>query len=79
MVESLEHQDLEHFTSLTILSSDYQRVTTLPGKMPDVVISAWQEIWAMDEQSLGGRRKYIADFEIYDQRVADPNCAVVDI
>lgn len=47
--------------------------------MPEVVISAWQEIWAMNENELGGKRKYIADFEIYDQRAVNPNNTVIDI
>lgn len=31
------------------------------------------------KKNFGGKRKYIADFEIYDQRAADPNNAVIDI
>jgi len=53
--------------------------TNEPGKMPDVVISAWQKIWAMKESDFGGKRKYISDFEIYDQRASNPNHAVIDI
>ena len=52
---------------------------TLPGKMPEVVISAWQKIWAMKPSDVGRTRKYIADFEVYDERAADPNNSIVDI
>ena len=47
--------------------------------MPDVVISAWQKIWAMDGNDFGGKRKYIADFEVYDERASNPNNTVIDI
>lgn len=30
-------------------------------------------------EQLGGQRAYKADFEVYDQRAADPNSAVLDI
>ncbi len=33
----------------------------------------------MSEEVLGGKRNYIADFEVYDQRASDVNHAVVDI
>ena len=78
-VDSLENQDLSQFKTITIPKSGYQKFTTEPGKMPDVVISAWQKIWAMKENDFGGRRKYIADFEVYDERAADPNNTIIDI
>jgi predicted transcriptional regulator YdeE len=64
---------------ITIPESQYQRFTTAPGVMPAVVIQAWQSIWQMSPQELGGERRYLADFEIYDQRAMDPNSTVVDI
>ncbi|NKB47285.1 MAG: AraC family transcriptional regulator [Legionellales bacterium] len=79
MVESLLNQDLEKFKTITIPASSYQKFSTEPGKMPEVVISAWQEIWTMRESDFGGKRRYVADFEIYDQRAADSNNTVVDI
>ena len=42
-------------------------------------IAAWQAIWAMNESELNGKRRYIADFEIYDDRASDPNNTVVEI
>lgn len=47
--------------------------------MPDVVISAWQKIWAMRKDDFVGKRKYFVDFEGYDQRASGPNNTVVDI
>ncbi len=78
-VDSLQDQDLEKFKTITIPASHYQKLTTSPGKMPNVVISAWQEIWAMKENDFGGKRQYVADFEVYDERATDPNNTVIDI
>ena len=78
-VQSLEGQDLSKFTSLIIPASRYVKFTTDTGKMPDVVINAWQAIWQMNSTDLGGKRQYLADFEIYDQRAHAPDKAVVDI
>lgn len=64
---------------ITIPASDYQRFTTPAGQMPNIVINAWQAIWQMDEKTLGGKRAYSADFEVYDERALDPNNAVVDV
>ena len=33
----------------------------------------------MKEDDFEAKRKYIADFEVFDQRASDPNNAVVDI
>lgn len=60
-------------------TSQYQRFTTPAGKMPDIVIQAWQSIWSMSAEALGGTRRYLADFEVYDHRAHDPLNAVADI
>lgn len=67
------------FQSLTIPATQYQKFTTSPGKMPEVVIHAWQEIWKMSANDFGGARAYVADFEVYDQRAMDPANASLDI
>lgn len=64
---------------LTIPAAKYQKFTTPSGKMPEVVISAWQKIWAMSSDDFGGGRAYVADFEVYDQRAIDPANASLDI
>ncbi|HSW93627.1 MAG TPA: GyrI-like domain-containing protein [Gammaproteobacteria bacterium] len=64
---------------LTIPAARYQKFTTPSGKMPEVVINAWQKIWKMTSDDFGGNRAYIADFEVYDQRAADPARTVLDI
>lgn len=79
VVKSLDGQDFTQFKTITIPESYYQKFTTEAGAMPGVVISAWQNIWTMNENDFGGKRKYIADFEVYDERAADPNNTVIDI
>lgn len=64
---------------LTISASKYQKFTTSAGKMPEVVINAWQQIWKMSAEDFGGKRAYVADFEVYDQRASDPANAILDI
>ncbi|MCH9643559.1 MAG: effector binding domain-containing protein [Gammaproteobacteria bacterium] len=78
-VDSLDGQDLSKYKKLIIPKSNYTKFTTDAGKMPEVVIGAWQQIWSMSEKDFMGKRAYIADFEIYDQRAADPSNAIVDI
>lgn len=78
-VDSTDDQNLSRFETLIIPKSNYQKFTTEPGKIPNIIIAAWQALWKMDENDFGGKRKYLSDFEIYDQRASDPNNAVVDI
>jgi predicted transcriptional regulator YdeE len=65
--------------TLTIPAAKYQKFTTQQGKMPDVVIDAWQNIWRMTPNDFGAERAYLADFELYDQRASDPADASLDI
>ena len=67
----------EGLDMLTIPAQAYSKFTTDPGVMPLVVINAWQEIWQMKE--LEKERNYKADFEVYDQRAANPAQAIIDI
>lgn len=69
----------ETLTTLSIPAQQYRKFTTPAGKMPDVVIHAWQQIWQMSPAQLGGQRAYHADFERYDQRAYDSDQAVMDI
>lgn len=68
-----------HFQKLIIPASKYQKFTTSEGKMPNVVITAWQQIWQMSSADFGGNRAYQADFELYDQRASNPDNASLDI
>ncbi len=64
---------------LTVPAAKYHKFTTPTGKMPEVVITAWQRIWNMSANELGGQRIYPAEFEVYDERATDPNNTSLDI
>ncbi|MGR3951815.1 MAG: GyrI-like domain-containing protein [Chlamydia sp.] len=69
----------KEFETLTIPAQNYAKFTNQPGPMPHVCVDMWKKIWNIDEGALGGKRAYIADFEMYDERSADFNNAVLDI
>ncbi len=68
-----------NLVQIIVPAGKYQKFTTEPGVMPMVVINAWQEIWQMGEAELGGKRAYLADFEVYDHRAADPQSTILDL
>lgn len=65
--------------ALTLPAQHYVKFTTSPGVMPNVCIQSWQTIWAMTDEALGGKRRYAADFEVYDERAINSEQAVLDI
>lgn len=65
--------------TLTIPLNAYSKFECGPGEMPIVCINAWQKIWQMQDTEIGGKRNYVADFEIYDERAKDPKNTVLDI
>lgn len=60
---------------LTLKGGRYLKYTA-KGKMPDAVVSKWQEIWKNDDEL---DRAYTADFEVYGEKSQDPENAVVDL
>lgn len=69
----------EGLNGIHIPAGKYVKLTVGPGPMPMLVMETWQQIWQMSPEELGGERAYIADFEVYDERAADPQNAVVDV
>ncbi|MBX9786989.1 MAG: GyrI-like domain-containing protein [Alphaproteobacteria bacterium] len=69
----------EGLESHIIPPQTYVKFTTPSGSMPTVLINAWQAIWKMSPESLGGERRYHTDFEIYDERASDPQDTILDI
>lgn len=63
----------------TIPASKYLVFTSEKGLMPDIVIQAWQDIWTWFANTTEVERTYSGDFELYDERCAQPNEAQVDI
>ncbi len=62
----------------TIPAAKYLVFTSDKGVMPEVVIQTWQEIWAWFANSKV-ERTYTGDFELYDERCANPHDSQVDI
>lgn len=65
--------------SLRVLPGRYAIVTTKVGQMPGVLQDAWRRIWRMRPAALGGKRAFLTDYEVYDQRSVDSHHAQVDI
>lgn len=78
-VSSLEGQDWDKYATLIITPGSYQKFTTDQGVIPDIVVSSWKEIWSMKPEAFLGKRKFNTDFEVYDQRAANPGSAIIDI
>lgn len=66
-------------TIIEVPEGRYVKFTTPKGKIPDIIINAWQKIWRMTPKDLGGTRVYRNDYEVFDQRAEDSNNAVIDI
>ena len=78
-VKAFDRNLPEEFQKLIIPEQHYAKFTTLPAPMPDVIVNAWKEIWKMPPKQLGGQRRYLTDFEIYDERAADHQNIVLDL
>lgn len=65
--------------SLIIPAQHYMKFLVGPGEMPQVCINAWKDIWNMSSTDLGGKRQFVADFEVYDNRAKDHKHTELDI
>jgi len=63
----------------TVPAGHYTVLTSEKGPVERVVPAAWQKIWSTAKSTLGGERGYVADFEVYHERAANPADAQVDI
>jgi predicted transcriptional regulator YdeE len=57
----------------------YAVITSKRGPVKKVVREVWQHIWAMPPEELGGKRAFRCDYEIYDQRSADPENTQIEV
>ncbi|MGB0064957.1 MAG: GyrI-like domain-containing protein [Terracidiphilus sp.] len=58
---------------------NYAVILTDKGQMPGVLQAAWARIWKMTPEELGGKRRFVTDYEIYDERSANRQSAQVEI
>jgi len=63
----------------TIPGGRYAVFTSERGPVAKVVVETWKQIWSYYQLPANGHRAYRADFEVYDQRAADPSNAQVEI
>jgi predicted transcriptional regulator YdeE len=61
----------------TIPSARYQIIPSETGKIPEIVLNAWQNIW--QDADLKNRRTYTTDFELYDENCLGTDKVRVDI
>src|SRR5258708_2703160 len=57
----------------------YAVLSSSRGPIKQVVPEIWQRIWSMSPEELSGTRAFKTDYEIYDQRSADPENAQIDV
>lgn len=57
----------------------YAVFTSEKGPAEKVVPETWSRIWALPKTAPGGNRAYKADYEVYDERAADPQHTQVDV
>lgn len=62
-----------------IIPGPYAVLTTDKGPVTEVIQAEWRRIWTMPPAELGGRRAFLTDYEVYDQRSANPQQAQVEI
>ncbi len=62
-----------------VLAGRYEVFSSERGPVAKVVVETWLRIWTFYQSPANGQRAYRADFEVYDERAADPNQAQVDI
>jgi predicted transcriptional regulator YdeE len=63
----------------SVLPARYAVFTSERGPVEKVVPQLWQKIWSLPGSELGGGRAFVADFEVYDSRAANPGDAQVDV
>lgn len=73
-VSSFEGQD-DELSNLQISGGNFLRFIAI-GKLPDVVINTWTEIWRQDDKL---KRAYSADFEVYNINSQDRENSEVEI
>jgi predicted transcriptional regulator YdeE len=77
-VTSIEHLSAD-MAYRKVQPGSYAVVETEMGQMPGVLQDSWRRIWKMSPAELGGRRAFVTDYEVYDERSANPQQAQVEI
>lgn len=78
-VTSFDERLPKELKTLVIPAQTYAKFTTSPAPMPAVLLNVWNTVWKMRPDKLGGKRTYVTDFELYDERAADHQRIVLDL
>lgn len=62
-----------------VVSGEYAVSTTRVGPLIEVLQDEWKWIWKCRPDEIGGRRAFITDYEVHDQRSKDPLRAQIEI
>jgi len=62
-----------------VLPGRYAVFTSERGPVAQVVMETWKRIWSVPNGSPGGDRAYKTDYEVYDERAANPENAQVEV
>ena len=54
-------------------------IITDQGPLVELLQAEWKKIWAMPPEQMGGKRAFLTDYEVYDQRSADQKHAQIEI
>ncbi|SDP97553.1 beta-ketoacyl synthase N-terminal-like domain-containing protein [Lentzea jiangxiensis] len=60
------------FETRTMPAGRYAVFRSERGPLQSVIANAYRQIWAMDAEELGGKRTYLADFEVFDTHDPKP-------
>lgn len=63
----------------TVRAGRFAVFTSDKGPVQQVVVANWKRIWELPKSQPGGDRLYQSDFELYDERAADPKSSQMDI
>jgi predicted transcriptional regulator YdeE len=63
----------------TVPAGRYAMFTSEEGPVEKIVVETWRKIWSVPKSVPGGDRAFQTDFEVYDQRAANPRDAQVDV
>jgi predicted transcriptional regulator YdeE len=53
--------------------------TSEKGPVAKVVFGTWQKIWSIPKTSPGGDRAFKTDYEVYDERAANPQETEIEV
>jgi predicted transcriptional regulator YdeE len=62
-----------------LVPGPYAVFVTDRGPLVNVLQAEWKKIWAMPPEQMSGKRAFLTDYEVYDQRSADQSHAQIEI